>query len=75
MTGHEARGGARCLGVLNRNVDKAVTDAVTLSGDFKRGIDLDAPGGFPLAFKAPNGETSFALRLEPAEFTVVALEK
>ncbi|MBM4081268.1 MAG: hypothetical protein FJ278_16310, partial [Planctomycetes bacterium] len=75
MTVHEARGGARYLCVLNRNVDKAVADTVTLSGEFKRGLDLDAPGGFPLAFKAANGETSFTLCLEPAEFTLIALEK
>jgi hypothetical protein len=48
---------------------------VALAGEFKRGVDDDVPGGFPVPFKTAKGETTFPLRLEPAEFTVIALQK
>jgi hypothetical protein len=75
MTVHEGTDGKKYLCVINRNVDKPVTDTVILRGEFKRGVDLDVAGGFPVTFKPANGETPFALRLEPAEFTIIALEK
>jgi len=75
MTLHESTDAKKYLCVMNRNVDNPVTDTVTLSGEFKRGVDLDVAGGFPIQFKSADGHTSFNLHLEPAEFTVIALEK
>jgi hypothetical protein len=75
MTVHQADDGRQYLCVMNRNVDEPVTDTVVLAGEFKRGVDLDVPGGFPVAFRAGKGQTSFPLRLAPAEFTMIALEK
>ncbi|NOZ21405.1 MAG: hypothetical protein GXP25_09990 [Planctomycetes bacterium] len=75
MTVHRHKSGKMYLCVINRNVDKAVEDTVILQGEFKRGVDLDAAGGFPIGFKSGDGKTTFQLRLEPAEFTMIALEK
>jgi len=75
MTVHRADDGRQYLCVINRNVDEPVTDTVLLTGEFKRGVDLDVPGGCPVAFRSENGRTSFRLRLAPAEFTMIALEE
>ncbi len=74
MTLHQARTSELYLCVLNRNVDREVTDTIVLAGQFTRGIDLDVPGGFPIPFSHNDGHTSFTLHLDPGEFTVVALE-
>lgn len=75
MTVQETPEGKRHLCVLNRRTDRAVMDRVTLAGRFRGGVDLDVPGGFPVPFEAEGGETSFALSLEPGEFTLIALQE
>ena len=75
MTVHQAADGKRFLRVMNRSVDEHVSDRVVLTGTFKRGIDLDVPGGFVIPFATSNGCTTFTLSLAPAEFTMIALEK
>ncbi|MEW6355685.1 MAG: beta-galactosidase [Planctomycetota bacterium] len=75
MTLHRHKAGKLYLCVINRNVDKPVEDDVVLRGEFKRGVDLDTAGGFPIRFTAADGRTAFRLRLEPAEFTMIELEE
>jgi hypothetical protein len=75
MTVHQTPDGGNYLCVFNRRTDRAVTDRVTLAGRFRGGVDWDVPGGFPVPFETKNGETSFTLRLEPGEFTLIALQK
>jgi hypothetical protein len=73
MTIHETPDGKQYLVVINSNVEKSITDSMPLAGEFKAGLDLDVPNGFPVAFKTGRGETSFALRLEPGEFVLLEL--
>ena len=75
MTVHQAADGKQYLCVMNRNVDEHVSDRVVLTGTFKRGTDLDVPGGFAISFVTANGRTTFTLSLAPAEFTMIALEE
>jgi hypothetical protein len=70
---HEAPDGTKYRGVINTNVEMAIADTVMLTGEFKAGLDLDVPSGFPVAFKTGQGEIAFALRLEPGECTLLEL--
>jgi hypothetical protein len=74
ITAHETPAGKQYLCVLNPDIDHPADDAIILSGRFKKALDLDVPGGFPIAVKNADRETRFDLRLEPGEFTVIALE-
>jgi len=75
MNIHETADGKRYLFAINASTEKAATDRVTLAGEYQSGVDLDVPGGFPVPFRTERGETSFALRLEPGEFTLIELRK
>jgi hypothetical protein len=75
MTLHRQPDGGQFLCVLNRDVDHPVTDRITLRGEFRRGIDLDVPGGMAIPFAKADSGSSFQLRLDPCEFTVIRLEE
>ena len=75
LTLHRRPDGQRFVCVINRNVDRAIYGTITLPGVLSRVIDEDVPGGFPVPLRSGGGETSFSVRLEPAEFTVLTLEQ
>jgi hypothetical protein len=71
---HRRQDGQRFVCVINRNVDRAIYGTITVPGVLKRVVDRDIPGGFPLPLRSGSGETSFSIRLEPAEFTLLTVE-
>jgi hypothetical protein len=77
LTIHEARDGKKYLFVINPNVErsKGTVGSVSLAGEYRSGVDLDVPGGFPVAFKTERGRTTFSLWLDPGDFTLIELRK
>jgi hypothetical protein len=67
------QGSTRYLCVLNPNQDEAAESTVRVKGAFKSVTDLDYESGFPVAARIEAGCTTFPLRLEPGEATIIRL--
>ena len=74
LTLHRRADGQRFVCVINRNVDRAIYGTLTVPSVLSRVVDEDVPGGFPVPLRISGGESSFSVRLEPAEFTVLTVE-
>ena len=68
------QGSRRYLCVLNPSLDDPAATTVHVQGEFTRVVDLDVEGGFPIQAAARDGDTAFALRLEPGEATIIRLD-
>jgi hypothetical protein len=73
VTRADARG-RRYLFVMNRSVDDTSEDLVHVEGAFPHPLDLGVGQRFPVPAQVEQGFTSFSLRLERGDATVIALQ-
>jgi len=69
-----SRGDTRYLCVINPGLDDPAESTVHVKGVFRSVTDLDFERGFPVAAKCSADSTTFPLRLEPGEATIIRLE-
>ncbi|MDD5708487.1 MAG: beta-galactosidase, partial [Kiritimatiellae bacterium] len=63
------------LFVVNPDFDDTLEDKIRLTGTFGRAVDLGCEKAFPVPTAVEDGRTTFALRLTPAEGTVIRIER
>ena len=68
------QGDVRYLCIINPSIDDASASTVHVKGEFAAVVDLDYEHGYPVPARRQNGETTFPLRLEPGEATMIRLE-
>ena len=66
--------GKRYLFAMNRSVDDTVEESVHVEGAFAHPVDLGIGKRFPLPAVVAQGFTTFRLRLERGDSTVIALQ-
>jgi len=67
------QGDVRVLCIINPSIEDAVAGTVHVQGAFASVVDLDYETGHPISVSTENGITSFPLRLEPGEATLIRL--
>lgn len=74
FTIHEVtKGGKLYLCAINLNTARTITETVTLTGEFRSGMDQSVRGGFPVEFKRADGKTTFAVKIEPGGLALIEL--